>query len=283
MVSMPNILRTEKRMQIISSLTEGNGIRATARMVGCSKNTVTKLLVDLGQACAEYQDEVLRDLTCKRLQVDEIWSFCYAKQKNIPASKHGKFGFGDVWTFVGICADSRLVPSWLVGSRDSGCAYEFMTDLAGRLSNRVQLTTDGHRMYLEAIEDAFGSEIDFAQLQKLYGSDPEAEKQYSPAKCLGCKAKRVQGLPDPEYISTSYVERQNLTMRMSIRRFTRLTNAFSKKVENHYHAIAIHFAYYNFCRPHRSLRTAKNNRITPAMAAGVADRQWKIEKLIGLL
>lgn len=283
MVSMPNVLKAEKRERIIASLTEGNSIRATARMVGCSKNTVSKLLVDLGTVCAEYQDEALRDLPCKRVQVDEIWSFVYAKQKNVPASKRGEFGYGDVWTFTAICADTKLVPSFLIGSRDSGVATEFMRDLESRLSRRVQLTTDGHKMYLSAVEDAFGADIDFAQLIKHYGEDPQPEKRYSPAKCIGTSVGAIQGDPDPCHVSTSYVERQNLTMRMSMRRFTRLTNAFSKKLENHAAAVALHFMFYNFCRPHRSLRTKNNNRVTPAMAAGITSDAWKVGQLVQLL
>ncbi len=278
-----NRLSQEKRIQIVNALVEGNSLRATSRMVGVSINTVSKLLVDLGQVCAEYQDEALRDLTCKRLEVDEIWAFCYSKQKNIPASKRGRFGYGDVWTFTAICADTKLVPSFMIGSRDGGTATEFMLDLESRLANRVQLTTDGHRMYLEAVETAFGSGVDFAQLVKLYGAEPEGEKRYSPAKCIGAKLGKIQGDPDPAHVSTSYVERQNLTMRMSVRRFTRLTNAFSKKVENLAAAVALHFMHYNFCRPHASLRTKRNNRVTPAMAAGIADRQWTIETIISLL
>ncbi|CAN5826857.1 IS1 family transposase [soil metagenome] len=245
-------------------------------MVGCSKNTVTKLLVDLGAVCAEYQDEKLRNLPCGVLECDEIWSFCYAKQKNLRDEYKRTFGYGDVWTFTAICADTKLVPTWRVGSRDVGTATDFMQDLAGRLANRAQITTDGHSMYLNAVEDAFGAGVDYAMLQKIYGADPEPEKRYSPAKCIGIKVEAIQGNPDPARISTSYVERQNLTMRMSMRRFTRLTNAFSKKVENLAHAVALHFMYYNFCRIHRSLR------VTPAMAAGVADHLWEIEDLVRL-
>ena len=271
-----NKLSIKNRTRIVAALVEGNSIRATSRMTDVSKNTVTKLLRDLGQVCSHYQDKVLRDLPCKRLQADEIWTFCAMKQKNVPEEKRDQFGLGDVCTFTAICADTKLVPSWLVGSRDAGCAYEFLRDMAGRLENRVQLTTDGHRMYLEAF-DAFRGDLDFAQLQKLYGSDPEAEKRYSPAECIGCQTKVVHGDPDPDHISTSYVERQNLTMRMSMRRFTRLTNAFSKKVENLAHAVALHFMHYNFARIHRSLR------VTPAMEAGVSDHAWTLEEIIGLL
>lgn len=280
---MANVLSTAKRSQIVSALVEGNSIRATARMVGVSKNTVQKLLLDLGAACSEYQDRMLRDLPCRRLQVDEIWSFVYAKAKNVPEEKRGEFGVGDVWTFTAIDADTKLVPAWLVGPRDGGSATEFLQDLEGRLASRVQLTTDGHTMYLEAVEDSFGSQVDYAMLQKIYGAAPEAVTRYSPAECIGVKVDVIQGRPDPCHVSTSYVERQNLTMRMSMRRFTRLTNAFSKKLENHTAAISLHFAYYNFCRPHRSLRTEKDNRRTPAMAAGITRRPLSVEDLIGLL
>ena len=272
-----NKLSTEKRTHIIASLVEGNSIRATCRMTKVSKPTVIKLLVDLGQVCADYQDAVLRDLPCKRIEADEIWSFCYSKAKNVPDDKRGQFGYGDVWTFTAICADSKLVPSWRIGPRDLGTATDFMQDLAGRLSNRIQLTTDGHRMYLEAVDAAFAHEIDFAQLQKIYGADPEPQKRYSPAKCNGTKKQTVVGSPNAALISTSYVERQNLTMRMNMRRFTRLTNAFSKKVENHAHSVALHYLHYNFCRIHRTLR------VTPAMEAGVASRVWEIEDIVRLL
>lgn len=252
-------------------------------MVGVSRNTVTKLLLDLAEVCAGYQQEHLRDLPCKRVQADEIWSFVYSKQKNVPEEKKGEYGVGDVWTWTALCADTKLAISWLVGSRDSGIAVEFMRDVADRLASRVRLTTDGHKPYLEAVEDAFGSEIDFAVLQKIYGTDPENERRYSPAKCIGAKVEVVQGNPEPCHVSTSYVERQNLTMRMQMRRFTRLTNAFSKKVENHAAAVELHFMFYNWCRPHSSLRTEKNNRVTPAMAAGLTDRPWTVHDLIDLL
>jgi len=280
---MANVLRTEKRAAVVAALVEGNSIRATCRMTGVAKNTVTKLLVELGEACSEYQNETLRDLPCRRLEVDEIWGFCYSKAKNVPAEKRGEFGYCDVLTFTAIDAETKLVPCWLVGSRDAGCATEFMQDLAGRLANRVQLTTDGHSMYVSAVEDAFGAGIDYAQLVKIYGSDPEAEKRYSPAICIGCKPAVVQGDPDPFAISTSYVERSNLTMRMSMRRLTRLTNAFSKKVENLAAAVSLNFMHYNFARPHRSLRTEKDNHVTPAMAAGIARRPWSIAEIVGLL
>jgi IS1 family transposase len=278
MSSMANVLSTAKRVQIVSALVEGCGIRATARMAGVSKDTVMKLWREIGEACIRYQDETFRNLNCKRLQVDEIWSFVYAKAKNVPAEMAGQFGVGDVWTFTAIDADTKLMPSFLVGSRDIGCATEFMQDLAGRLLNRVQLTTDGHKMYLGAVEDAFGGGIDFAQLIKVYGATPEgSEHRYSPAECLGTQKHAVTGCPDEKHVSTSYVERANLTIRMSLRRFTRLTNAFSKKLENHTAALGLFHAHYNLCRIHRSLR------VTPAMAAGVTSRVWEIADLVALL
>jgi IS1 family transposase len=272
-----NKLKQEKQRQVIAALVEGNSIRATVRMTGVAKNTIVKLLADVGKACAEYQDKVFHDLTCKRIQCDEIWSFCYAKQKNVPEDKQGEFGYGDVYTWTAICADSKLVPSWYVGKRDYVSAKLFIDDLAGRLAHRVQLTTDGHKAYLQAVEDAFGKDIDYAMLIKLYGNDFEGEKRYSPAQCTGSVKERIQGKPDMKHVSTSYVERQNLTMRMSMRRFTRLTNAFSKKVENLGHAVALHFMNYNFCRIHQTLR------VTPAMEAGVTDRLWDIEDIVALL
>lgn len=280
---MANILPPAKRAAIVSALTEGCSIRSTARMVGVSRNTVTKLLLDLADACAAYQREHLVDLPCKRVQADEIWSFVYAKAKNVPAEKRGEFGYGDVWTWTAICADTKLAVSWLVGSRDAGVATGFMQDVAGRLANRVQLTTDGHAPYLVAVEDAFGADVDYAMLQKIYGAPADGQRRYSPAECIGVKVDVVQGDADPCHVSTSYVERQYLTMRMNMRRFTRLTNAFSKKVENHAAAIELHFMVYNFVRPHGSLRTEKANKVTPAMAAGIARRPWSIEEVVGLL
>lgn len=276
-----NRLSTEKQAKVIAALVEGNSIRATVRLTGAAKNTVSKLLVELGIACSDYQDAVMRNLPCKRLQCDEIWAFCYAKDKNVPWEHRGEFGYGDVWTWTAICADTKLVPTWFVGKRDGEDAASFMSDLASRLANRVQLTTDGHRAYLQAIEGAFGADIDYAVLQKLYGPDPSEEKRYSPAKCVGTETKVITGSPDPSNISTSYVERQNLTMRMSMRRFTRLTNAFSKKVENLAHAVSIHFMHYNFARPHRSL--SRPYPTTPAMAAGLTDHVWSLEEVVGLL
>ncbi len=272
-----NILPFEKRCLILRLLVEGMSVRATARTADVSKSTVMKLLVNAGKASAAYQDEALRDLPCERIQVDEIWSFIYAKDKNVARAKSAPPEAGDVWTWTAICADTKLVPSWQIGDRSSATAIEFMDDLRPRLAKRVQLTSDGHKAYLEAVEGAFGGDVDYAQLVKLYGSagGKGDEKRYSPAECTGIRKRKIEGSPDPAAVSTSYVERQNLTMRMSIRRFTRLTNAFSKKIENHAHSVALHFMHYNFCRPHQSL-----GGISPAMAAGVTDRLWDIEDLV---
>lgn len=264
---------------MIGCLVEGMSIRGTVRMTGAAKNTVTKLLVDLGKACSEYQDATLRDLPCKLVQCDEIWAFCYAKQKNVPEEHKGTFGYGDVWTWTALCADTKLVPSWLVGERTIDDGWVFMEDLKGRLAHRVQLTTDGYRPYWTAVGLTFGREIDYAELQKLYGADGHTggQKRYSPGKLTGTKKKVPRGDPDMTKVSTSYVERQNLTMRMGMRRFTRLTNAFSKKVENLAHAVALHYMHYNFARPHQSLG------MTPAMAAGVADHRWTLTEIAALL
>lgn len=270
-----NRLDITKRAQIIGLLVEGNSLRAASRLADVSINTVTKLLVDVGTACAAYQDQALRNLPCKRVQVDEIWSFVYAKQRNVPNGMEDRAG--DVWTWTAICADTKLVPSWHVGSRDAECAMAFMDDLSRRLANRVQLTSDGHKSYLDAVEGAFGGDIDYSMLVKIYGNiKMEGAQRYSPAVCTGAKKTPVTGNPDPKHISTSFVERQNLNMRMSMRRFTRLTNAFSKKIENHEHAIALHFMYYNFGRIHKTLR------VTPAMQAGVADHVWSLEEIASL-
>ena len=253
-------------------------MRSISRIADVSINTVTKLLVDAGTACARYQDQAFRNLTCQRIQCDEIWSFSYAKEKNVPEDKKGTFGYGDIYTWTAICADSKLVPSWFVGRRDHQSAKYFIEDLATRLANRVQLTTDGHKAYLQAVEDAFGKDIDYAQLVKLYGgTDKESEIRYSPAECTGEIKVKIQGNPDPKHISTSYVERQNLSMRMSMRRFTRLTNGFTKKIENHIHALSLYFMFYNFVRIHKTLR------VTPAMAAGVTDHVWDIEDILSLV
>ncbi len=277
-----NQLSVERRAQVVRCLVEGNSIRATVRLTGAAKNTVAKLLVDLGGACLHYQDRALRDLPCQRLQCDEIWSFCYAKEKNVPESCRGTFGYGDVWTWTAIDADTKLVPCWHVGLRTAGDAAMFIDNLAGRLNSRVQVTTDGLKVYIEAIGGAFGWDVDYAMLVKIYGADAEApEKRYSPPVCLAAEKTVVMGHPDEQHVSTSYVERQNLTMRMAMRRFTRLTNGFSKKVENHMAAVSLHFMHYNFGRPHKTL--SKPYPTTPAMAAGVADHVWTAEEVVGLL
>lgn len=274
-INCMNKLSNERRAQIIRALVEGNSIRATCRMTDTAKGTVLKLLADVGKACDVYQREHLRNLSCKRIECDEIWSFIGAKAKNVPPEKQDQWG--DVWTWTAICAETRLVPCWLVGPRDGMAAREFIFDLSTRLRGRVQLTTDGHKVYVDAVERVFGSEIDYAMLVKVYGVNPEAETRYSPAECIGCWEQAIKGKPDSRYISTSYAERQNLTMRMSMRRFTRLTNAFSRKVENHAAAVALHFCYYNFCRIHQSLR------VTPAMAAGVTTKLWDVQDIVALL
>jgi IS1 family transposase len=270
-----NRLPLGKRAQILGLLVEGNSLRATSRLADVSINTVTKLLLDVAAGCTKYQDQTLRNLPCKRLQCDEIWAFVAMKQKT--AARKGCTDAGDIWTWTAIDAETKLVPSWLVGGRDSGTAYAFVQDLADRLASRIQLTTDGHKVYLEAVEAAFGADVDYSMLVKLYGTDERpGEARYSPAVCIGTRTVCCSGDPDPRHISTSYVERQNLTMRMSMRRFTRLTNGFSKKVENHVAAVALHFMHYNFARVHKSLR------ITPAMAAGVSDHVWTLEEIAAL-
>jgi IS1 family transposase len=270
-----NKLNLQKRAQIIGLLVEGNSMRSVTRLVGCSINTVTKLLVDAGTACAIYQNEVMRDLPCKRIQCDEIWAFCGMKERNVPKEHEGELGYGDVYTWTAICADTKLVPSFLIGRRDSEYAYTFMNDLAGRLKNRVQLTTDGHHAYLNAVASNFGSEIDYAMLVKVYGATlgKEDQRRYSPPECTGAEKRRINGNPDIKHVSTSFVERQNLTMRMGMRRFTRLTNAFSKKIDNLEYAVALHFMYYNFGRIHKTLR------VTPAMEAGISDHVWTLEEI----
>lgn len=272
-----NRLSIEKRTQIIGLLVEGNSLRASSRLADVSINTVTKLLVDVGRACQQYHDKHVRNLTTKRVQCDEIWSFIYGKDNNLPESLRGKYGVGSIWTWVALDSESKLVISWLVGNRDAEYASIFMFDVASRLKNRVQLTTDGLRAYLEAVEGAFGADIDYAQLVKMYGKSLESDHRYSPPEVVGIEKMPVVGNPRVRHISTSYVERQNLTMRMNMRRFTRLTNAFSKKVENHAHAVALHFMYYNFVRIHKTLR------VTPAMAAQVTNKLWAIRDIANLL
>lgn len=277
-IRVMNKLDARTRAQILHLLCEGQSIRSITRVTGASKNTVAKLLSDAGRVCAEFQDKALRDLTCKRVQVDEIWSFTYAKQKNVATAKAAPEGAGDTWTWTAIDAETKLVMSWLVGGRDSEYAMAFMDDLAKRLANRVQLTSDGHKAYLEAVEGAFGADIDYAMLVKIYGNPPESAKgRYSPAECTGIRKIKIEGNPDRNHVSTSFVERQNLTMRMHMRRFTRLTNGFSKKVESHANAVALHFMYYNFVKIHSSLR------VTPAMAAGVTDKLWEIGDIVALI
>lgn len=268
-----NRLNFTRQSQVIAVLVEGNSIRAIERMTGAAKHTILKLIKNLGIACADYQDRTLRNLKCRKIQVDEIWQFVYAKEKNVPAEKKGHFGYGDVWTWVAIDADTKLVPSFMTGNRDAQSARMFIDDLASRLASRVQLTSDGLKVYLEAVEGAFGCDIDYSMLIKTYESTQD-ETRYSPAECTSCERKPVMGHPDPKYISTSYVERQNLTMRMNMRRFTRLTNGFSKKVENHAYSVAIHYMHYNFCRIHQTLR------VTPAMEADVTDQVWTIEEML---
>lgn len=276
MVSMRQITQQQKT-HVVRCLIEGNSIRSTVRITGVSKNTVVKLLTELGCACAAYHNKAVRNLKVRRMQCDEIWSFVGSKAKNTRLEKKAE-GWGDVWTWTGIDADTKLIISYLIGGRDGGWAHDFMEDCAKRIKNRVQITTDGHKAYLEAVEDAFGADIDYAQLQKIYGAPSvEDQRKYSPARCIGCDLKVVSGDPDPKHISTSYVERQNLSMRMGMRRFTRLTNGFSKKVDNHRHMIALYFLYYNFGRVHQTLR------VTPAMEAGIASHVWSIEEICNLL
>jgi IS1 family transposase len=272
-----NRLTTEERVRVIAALVEGNSLRATARMTGIARMTIEKLLRDLGTACERYHDTHVRQVRARRVECDEIWSFCYAKAKNVPKERQG-FGVGDVWTWVAMDSESKLVISYLVGKRDAGWASEFMQDVAARVANRIQLTTDAHKPYLKAVEGAFGADVDYAMLHKIYGAPSEEEaRRYSPARCIGTEMKPIMGSPDYEHVSTSHIERQNLTMRMHMRRFTRLTNAFSKKIENHMDAVALHFMYYNFAKVHQSLR------VTPAMEASLTDHVWSLAELVGLL
>ncbi len=274
---MANVLSTEKQVAVVTALVEGCSVRSTARMTGVSKGAVLRTLAKVGKACQEYQNVTIRNVPAKRVQVDEIWSFCYAKEKNATPEMWKRVGYaGDVWTFTAIDADTKLVISWMVGRRDAGCAADFLQDVAGRLANRIQLTTDGHKMYLTAVPDAFGNRIDFSQLVKVYGNDPEGQKRYSPAQCLGTQRIEVIGNPDQEHISTSYVERQNLNLRMANRRFTRLTNAFSKKIDNHIAMIALFHMHYHFARLHQTLR------VTPAMEAGISSHVWSIQEIVEL-
>jgi IS1 family transposase len=271
-----NKLSLELRARILSCLCEGNSVRATCRMTDSSKDAVLKLIADVGAGCQKYHDGHVGGLTCVRVQMDEVWSFVHAKEKNVPASVRGQFGHGDVWTWTAIEAQAKLIIAWHVGRRDGASARVFVQDVARRILNRIQLTTDGHRPYLDAVDEAWATDVDYAMLQKLYGTEPESETRYSPAKCIGTRRDVVSGNPDPRHVSTSYVERQNLTIRMSIRRFTRLTNAFSKKLANHKHMLAVFFVYYNFARIHQTLRA------TPAMEAGISDHVWSLEEIAAL-
>lgn len=272
-----NKLSTAERKQIVAALVEGNSLRAISRMAGVSRNTINKLLLDLGAACSAYQDKTLRGLKCKRIQCDEIWSLVGCKAKNVTQDNENK-GWGDAWTWVAMDSDTKLVPCWLVGTRDAGTGYHFIHDLKDRLATRVQLTTDGHKAYLSAVEDAFGCDVDYAMLIKIYGNTPEGgEVRYPPAQCMGSRKAVQSGSPEWKHISTSHIERQNPTMHMSMRRFTRLRNGFSKKIEQHEAAIAIHYMNYNFARIHQSLR------VTPAMEAGVSDHVWNLEEIVSLL
>lgn len=275
-ICIMNSLNVSDRAKILGLLVEGNSINATCRITGAAKNTVLKLLADVGAACAAYQDRAMRNLTCKTVQCDEIWAFVGMKDRTVPAALKGTFGIGDVYTWTAIDADTKLIPCWHLGTRDAASARVFMNDLASRLANRVQLTTDGHGSYLRAVDEAFHRDIDFAQLVKLYGKPfgNVQERRYSPAECCGAVKTPICGNPDEKAISTSYVERANLTMRMGMRRFTRLTNGFSKKLDNHMHAISLHFMHYNFCRIHKSLR------VTPAMEAGIDDHVWSLEEVV---
>jgi IS1 family transposase len=271
-------LAAAERARILHLICEGSSIRAVTRLTGASKNTVIKLMIDAGKACAAYHNEHVRGVKARRVQCDEIWSFVYSKQKNVATAKRKDLAYGDAWTWTAIDADSKLIISYLVGGRDSDYAIALMDDLRSRVSDRLQLTSDGHRAYLEAVEGAFGGDIDYAMLIKLYGAAPETAKgRYSPAECIGARKRIIEGNPDPQHISTSYAERANLTMRMHMRRYTRLTNGFSKKVENHAHSMALFTTYYNFVRIHKTLR------VTPAMAAGVSDRLWEVSDIVGLL
>lgn len=272
-----NRLSTADRVRVVAALVEGCSIRSTVRMTGVAKGTITKLLADIGTACQNYHDEHVRGLKTQRIQIDEIWAFCRAKAKNVAPERKGMLGWGDIWTFTAIDADNKLAISWLVGFREALWANNFLEDVADRLVERVQLTTDGHKMYMKAVQGAFGNDIDYAQLVKIYGPDPSGTGRYSPPECIACEKHPKIGEPDTKHVSTSFVERANLTMRMSMRRFTRLTNAFSKKAENHAHAVALHFMHYNFCRVHQTLR------VTPAMEAGLSDHVWSLEELAALV
>ena len=272
-----NKLPSAKRAEILGLMAEGVSLRAITRLTGVSKNTLAKMLEDAGEAFMDYQDLTLRNLPCKRVQVDEIWSFVYAKAKNVAGAKAAPADAGDIWTWTAICADTKLIPSFYVGKRDGEAASEFVSDLAGRLASRIQLTSDGHKPYLEAVEESFGAEIDYAMLIKHYGEPVGALGRYSPGECTGIEQRRVEGRPDKAHVSTSYVERSNLSIRMGNRRLTRLTNAFSKKAANHERAMAIYFMHYNFVRIHQTIGC------TPAMAAGVTTKLWELADMVRVL
>jgi IS1 family transposase len=272
-----NKLSIQERVRVISALVEGSSINSTVRMTGVAKTTILRLMAQLGDACEEMHDKAVRNLQTKRVQCDEVWAFCYAKAKNVPAELKGQFGYGDVWTWTAIDADSKLMISWLVAPRHAGSANEIMHDVAKRLTQKIQLTTDGHHTYLSAVGNAFPGDVDYAQLIKIYGQEPIAPGRYSPPKCIAIETRSYLGNPDPAHVSTSFVERSNLTVRMGVRRYTRLTNGFSKKLDNHCHMTAIFFTYYNWCRIHGT------TKVTPAMAAGLTEKLWEIEYLIGLL
>lgn len=272
-----NKLDPAKRAQVLQMMAEGISLRAITRLTGISRTTLIKLLEDAGQAFSEYQDKALMNLNCRRVQVDEAWAFCYAKQKNVATAKRAPQGAGDIWTWIGIDAQSKLAISWYIGGRDGGAALDFISDLGKRLAHRIQLTSDGHKAYLEAVEETFGADIDYAQLVKIYGAAPEGQRRYSPAECTGAIKYRVEGNPDPKHVSTSYSERLNLNVRMGNRRMTRLTNAFSKKAENHAHMMAVYFMHYNFVRIHQT------TKITPAMAAGVTSKLWEMSDMVSVL
>lgn len=272
-----NKLPVEKRVAVLKALVEGCSIRSVVRMTGVAKNTVVNLLVAAGKACGRFHHENVRNLTCKSIQCDELWCFCAMKQKNVPEERKDEYGIGDVWTWVAIDADSKLVPSYLVGARDAAFALEFLKDLRFRVNNRVQLTTDGYNVYPPAVRDAFDGKVDYAMLIKTYGNVEGPEGKYSPPECIACEAKMISGNPDPLHVSTSYAERQNLTVRMRMRRFTRLTNAFSKKIDNLEHAVSLHYFHYNFMAKHQTLK------MTPAMKAGIADHQWTFRELVELI
>ena len=276
-----NKLSPERQAEVLKVLCEGNSIRSTARITGTAINSVVTILKKAGKVCLEYQDKCLRNLATQRIECDEIWSFCYAKQRNLPPEKQGRLGYGDIWTFVALDADTKLAVSWLVGLREPWYAYEFLKDVKKRVRSRIQLSTDGHHMYFQAAEDTFGTDIDFAMIIKYYNSTHDEQGRYSPPHCTHVKTKWVQGSPDMSKVSTSYVERQNLTMRMNMRRLTRLTNAFSKKLENHMAALALYFMHYNFVKTHKTL--ANPYPRTPAMAAGISKDIWTFREIIALL